>query len=514
MISIIAAKELTEFRRDGRALLVFVLLAALIVVGLLTARATHVKHEQEVRRVQAHDQETFLRQGAKPSHSAAHFGRMAYKPPAPLAVFDPGASPYLGQVIWLEAHRQDPAMFRPAEDAPELSRLSDFSVAGILISLLPLLTFVVGAGAFAAERDRGTLRQIVISGARLDAIFRGKLLATAGVGVVIACAVIAASTIVALSSDGSSALDTMTRGALLCAGFAAYACACAGVALFVSAHARSATSALLILLTIWAISVVVAPRVAASVAELRYPTPNGPSFWAQVSELTRAGRPARDSEELRRVEASAISRAIGRDVSEKEIGALKLNRAALGQEVSEVLGARAFAEAYGGLHETYERQQRLRRWASFASPTIALLHWSSTVAGTDLSAHRHFAFEAEHQRQLIVRRMNEDMMLNGAGQGYDYLSSADFWRTVPDFVYRPPSVGSALRSALLDGLLLFMWSALAIWAAAHAARRQRAIQEGTWTCATYCYTSGEPDSQAQQLFSAPRRLHCFWRSQR
>ncbi|NJO34889.1 MAG: hypothetical protein HC869_19010 [Rhodospirillales bacterium] len=54
-------------------------------------------------------------------------------------------------MIWLEAHRQDPAMFRPAEDAPELARLADLSVAGVLIALLPLLMFVMGYSASPAN---------------------------------------------------------------------------------------------------------------------------------------------------------------------------------------------------------------------------------------------------------------------------------------------------------------------------------------------------------------------------
>jgi ABC-2 type transport system permease protein len=103
------------------------------------------------------------------------------------------------------------------------------------------------------------------------------------------------------------------------------------------------------------------------------------------------------------------------------------------------------------------------------------MHWSSAMSGTDISAHRHYSLAAERQRQLIVRKMNEDMLLNGAGQGYDYLASEDFWRTVPDFVYRPPSAGSALRAALPDVLLLLAWSALALLAAWLSARRQRAI---------------------------------------
>src|SRR5687768_9962932 len=137
MIGVIARKEITEYRRDGRILALLGLTATLLLIALLTGWATQVERQRQAGQLQSDDQATFVKQGAKPTHSAAHFGRMAYKPVPPLASFDPGSSPYLGQVIWLEAHRRGPAMFRSAEDAPELRRLSDLSVAGILALLLP-----------------------------------------------------------------------------------------------------------------------------------------------------------------------------------------------------------------------------------------------------------------------------------------------------------------------------------------------------------------------------------------
>lgn len=476
MIGAIVVKELTEYARDRRALAILTLIAALMLVGLLTAWAMHAKHEQQVDSARSRDLQTFLRQGAKPSHSAAHFGRMAHKPPAPLGIFDAGASPYLGQVIWLEAHRQDPAMFRPAADAPELSRLADLSVAGVLTSLLPLLLFVIGAGSFAGERERQTLRQALASGPAPAVLFRGKLLAVAGVGVAVSLLVVAVATSIAIASSAvASASDTILRSVGLFAGLAAYSCICAAVALLVSSRVRTASAALLILLTLWALSVVVAPRVAASAGELLHPTPNSSAFWSQVADSIRAGRPQRGSEELRSIERSIVSRAVGKELTAQEVAAVPVNRAALGQEISEVLGARAHRAAFANLYAIYERQRKVRRWMSIIAPAMALSHWSSALSGTDLTAHRHFALEAERQRQLIVRRLNEDMMLNGAGQGYDYLASADFWRTVPEFVYRPPSIELAVRAALPDGLALLAWSVLAIAAAGLAARRQHAI---------------------------------------
>ena len=460
-------------RRDGRVLALIGLIGALVLVALLAAWVAHVEHEQQARRAQSDDQQAFAQQGRKPSHSAAHFGRMAYKPPAPLAVFDPGAAPYLGQVIWLEAHRQDPAMFRPAEDAPELARLADLSVAGVLTTLLPLLIFVMGYSAFAGERERGTLRQIMTAGAGHDAVFFGKLVALAGVGVALAFVVIAVSTATAvLASEGAGTSDTIARGVRLFAGFAAYVCACAGIALLVSALARTATSALLALLTIWAMSIVIVPRVAASAGELVHPTPDAGAFWTQASDSVRVNRPKRGSDAQRLIEQQVIGRALGREISATDDAAVgNLNRAALGLEISEVLGAQAYADAYRSLYETYERQRETRRRASIFTPAIALMHWSSALSGTDIAAHSHFALEAEQQRQAIIRKINEDMMLNGAGQGYDYLPAADFWSSVPDFSYRPPTASHATRSAFADLMVLLAWGVLAIAAAWTAARR-------------------------------------------
>ena len=464
MIAAVIRKELTILRRDGRVLALIGLIGALVLVALLTAWAAHLSHEEQVRRAQTEDGRAFAQQEKKASHSAAHFGRMAYKAPAPLAVFDPGAAPYLGQVIWLEAHRQDPAMFRPAEDAPELARLADLSVAGVLIALLPLLMFVMGYSAFAGERERGTLRQIMIAGARHNAVFIGKLVAIAGVGVGLTFAVIVISSATAvIVSEGTSAADTIVRGAGVFAGFAAYTCACAGIALVVSARARTSTSALLTLLTIWAVSIVVAPRVAAGAGELLHPTPDAGAFWTQASESIVANRPKRGSAELKSIEQEVIARA--------GAAGTNLNRAALGQEISEVLGARVYAQAYRSLYDTYERQRESRRRASIVSPAIALMHWSSALSGTDIAAHRHFALEAEQQRQTLVRKINEDMMVNGAGQGYDYLPSAEFWSSVPDFSYHPPQAAFAARAALADLLVLLAWSAVAITGAWYVARR-------------------------------------------
>lgn len=476
MIGVIARKELTECRRDGRMIAIAGLIALLVLVSLVTGWSTHAEQRRQAQRAQQDDQATFANQGPKPPHSAAHFGRMAYKPVPPLAVFDPGAAPYLGQVIWLEAHVRNPAMFRPAEDAPELRRLADLSVAGVLTLLLPLLIFVIGYGAFAAERERGTLRQVMSSGPGIGSLFAGKAVVIAGIGIAAALVAVAAALVLTLLIPGDvSAGNTIIRSACLVLGYGHYGLAWTAVALFVSARARDATSALLILLSIWATSVVVLPRIAASVAEHAYPTPDSRVFWTDTANAMRADRPARDSDEYLSAERQVLSRALRREVTAEEAAAMAVNRAGLNMEVSEVLGAKAYADAYRDLYATYGKQQCVRRLFSILSPAIALQHLSSALSGTDIAAHRHFSLQAERQRNVVIRAMNEDMMLKGEGQGFDYLADPDFWASIPDFAYRPPSASFAVRSAAWDLLVLQLWNVLAFWFALRAARRQQVV---------------------------------------
>jgi ABC-2 type transport system permease protein len=463
MIGTIARKEIIEYRRDGRVRAIAALIALLCVGGLITGWSTHTEQQRQARQAQREDQSTFIAQGEKPHHSAAHFGRMAYKPVPPLAVFDPGSAPYLGQVIWLEAHRRDPAMFRPAEDSPELRRLADLSVAGVLTLLLPLLTFLIGYGTFAAERERGTLRLAVSSGADLRKLFIGKLIAVAGIPIGVSfIALLTSLTFAVIAPENVPTADLAIRGAALLLGYGLYSVSLAGIALLVSATARTATSALLVLLSLWAVSIVIMPRVAASVALHFHPTPESGTFWTQTSEAIGKARPARNSEEYRALENLVLSRAIGREVTAEQAKEVKLDRRGLSLEISEVLGARGYAAAYDALFAAYDAQHRARRLFSILSPAISLQHFSSGVSGTDVRAHRHFSEEAERQRNLIIRKMNEDMMLNGSSGGDPGLASTDFWQTVPDFRYLHPSAGFTVRGAAGDFFVILGWSVLSL----------------------------------------------------
>ena len=476
MIRTVIEKELKEYRRDGRIMGIAVLIFLLILTSLVTGWSVNSEQQKQAQFAQQADQEVFLEQGEKNPHSAAHFGRMAYKTAPPLSVFDPGALPYLGQIIWLEGHVQDPAMFRPAEDSLDLRRLADLSVAGVLTFLLPLLIFLVGYGSFAAERERGTLRQIMSFGSGISLPYIGKLSAISFVGATTAFIAIVVSMFLALSMpDQHSALDVLTRGVGLILGYGLYVVIFAAVALFVSSRAKNATSAMLLLLSIWALSVVIVPRLAASMAENVYPSPDGSAFWQNYSDEMSVSRLDPESVEYREVERIVLSQAFERDLKLEEIESLEYNKRGLRLEVSEYMSAQAFTKLYADLYSTYEKQKMLRRALSFLSPTILLQHFSSTISGTDVTAHRHFADAAEVQRNIIIKELNEDLIRNDVGGSGPYVANEEFWETIPDFSYTPPSLSLSLTGAIWDFLLLFVWAALAIGLSWKSAKKQKIV---------------------------------------
>ncbi|MYI00981.1 MAG: DUF3526 domain-containing protein, partial [Gammaproteobacteria bacterium] len=232
--------------------------------------------------------------------------------------------------------------------------------------------------------------------------------------------------------------------------------------LLVSLLVAEARTALLLLLGIWVVTVVGLPRLSASIAEQVYPSPDSASFWEDTRASLQANRPPSDSEDYVAVEREVVERALGRELREGELDDLEINRGALRLEVSEVIDTEAYNAAYAELFANYERQKNLRQMLSIFSPAIALQHLSRTLSGTDVSAHEHFSVEAELQRNNIVRAMNEDMLLNGAGESFGYLAPPEFWESVPEFDYRPPSVALAWSEGIRDLTILLLWGLAAV----------------------------------------------------
>src|SRR5688572_20982430 len=180
MITIIARKEFAELLREGRFRWAAGIILALLAVAALAG--AHYQRDLVAQQLtaQSAEQSRWYNQGAKNPHSAAHYGLYAFKPRLAPAFLDPGVEPYTGVATWIEAHKQNEMLFRPAQDATLAQRFGDLTVALVFQVMLPLVVVLLAFNAFVGERERGTLRSLLALGLRPRDLVLGKLIGFAG----------------------------------------------------------------------------------------------------------------------------------------------------------------------------------------------------------------------------------------------------------------------------------------------------------------------------------------------
>jgi ABC-2 type transport system permease protein len=469
MVSRIARKELTEMWRDGRFRMAAVAVLALLTVALgLGWRGTTHAARERAQADQA-DRAEWLAQGERNPHTAAHFGRYAFKPVTPLAALDRGVNSYLGIAVWMEAHWQDAFRFRAAEDATALQRFGELTAATVLQLLIPLLIVLLAFGQFAGEREQGTLRQLLSLGVRPRDLAAGKM---AGVGLALALplvpAVLLGIAALAMSAGDDSPLRSADRFLLLVVVYLLYLGAILAISLAISARARSTRVALLSLLAFWAVSSLIAPRAVADVADRIVPTPSYAEFWRGVSRDFRDGLDGNEPTAKRTADLRARVLA---QYQVQRIEDLPVNFDGIALQESEEYGNRVFDRHYGRLWDTFEQQNRLMTLGALLGPLQAVRALSMALAGTDFSHHRHFAEAAEGYRRTLNRQMNDEFRDKAGAAGFEYRDSGDLWGRTADFTYEGPSTLAVLRAQRLSGGLLLGWFALAACAAVLGARR-------------------------------------------
>ncbi len=470
MIKRIASREILETTRDGRFRI-----SAAIVLGLLAiSLAMGWKHYEDVRKqheaAQRATRQNWLDQGVKNPHSAAHYGVYAFKPKSPLSLVDQGTDAYTGVAVWLEAHKQDEFRYKPAQDANTLARFGEFSAAGVLQILVPLLIVLMSFSAFAGEREQGTLRQLLAGGIDRRKLALGKALGQAGgLGILLVPASLLGAGALVTAGEPGAFSGTAARIALMALAYLLYYTAILGICLAVSARARTPRTALIVLLACWIGNCLIAPRATTDLVRYLYPTPSAFTFAQDVEHGLEKGLSGNSSPAQRRAK---LKQDVMRQYGVSDIKDLPVAYAGLSLQRGEEDGYKVFDNYYHRLWDTFEQQNRARQLSGFAMPMLAAGAVSRGLAGTDFAQHRHFAEAAENYRREYIKLINKDIAKNALGKPV-YVRGGDLWSTIPPFSYSAPDttwVVSHIRASLLA---LLLWAIVGCVAACWSVLRLR-----------------------------------------
>ncbi len=457
----LAGKDIAILKRDRLLRLLMIAVSVLVVASLFTGlQRERVFHKEKAAAIET-DRSVWMNQGERNPHSAAHFSRYAFRPASPLALLDPGTSDFAGLAIWMEAHYQDPAVFRRAEDGGELSRYLQLTPAVVVLIVAPLLVFVMLFDSIAGEREDRTLRQLLASGVDTRAFFKGKIRAglrmTLRAYTALFIPVILLSAFVAPSSITP---DAVARAVSLYLMLAAYLVVFVALAIAVSSLFRRRQAAFLALSCLWALMAIVLPRLGADVATSIHPQPDA---WESTGRLRAASAAYWDDAALQaEVEQEALER-----YGVASVDDLPIAFSAYTLQASEHISEPLFDAFYDDLDERYEGQESFLRSVSLLTPTIAASALSRGIAGTDRVHQRHFASAAEMHRREMVQLLNEDFMVNGGSAGYSYTADGALWAQFEDFDYEVPRLSQLAGRYAVDLALLLGWVmasiALAYW---------------------------------------------------
>ncbi|MEE2960673.1 MAG: ABC transporter permease subunit [Myxococcota bacterium] len=469
----VANKEIKEIIRDGRLRL----LGGIVVVLALAALAFGAQQTLEALDAREHARKRSAKQwenqGDKNPHVAAHYGTHLFAPISAVTAIDPGISAYLGRSVKIEAHKRNLAAHSSAQDSTSLRRMGSFSVASVLLQLVPLLIIALGHGLWSRERESGTLRQLLSTGADRRTLFWGK---AGALGVVIAVLLIPAALILiavlwALSGGDSA---TIFRLMLLVFTYGIYFAIFGGLTLYVSAINSSSRGALVAMIGVWGLFCLVAPRVATEVASAAQPLPSQGALARDITQSLENGIGGK-------MERDTAVEAILTDLMAAE----NLSNTGLLVQGSQINGLELQAEArwedmiydhhMQALDDDIEAQEKVVAFIGVISPFLAMRTLSAGLSGTDFSHHRHFTDQAEAWRKKLVTQLNKDFADNAGYEGWEYRAGPELWKKIPPFTYEAPTVGFALQTHALSLGILLLWLVAAILLALRSAQKVRVV---------------------------------------
>lgn len=472
MIYKIARKEMTEIWRDGRFRFVGAFILLLLIATLLAGWSNYRKITAEQTAARATDEQQWQTQGARNPHSAAHFGKYAFKPRSAVSFLDNGVNSYLGVAVWLEAHYQNPFRFRPAEDSTVVQRFGELTAVIILQLLIPLFIILLTFPAFAGEREAGTLRQLLSLGIDRKTLAFGKALGIAGalMSLLIPAAIIgtAALAMAASGSSGDGVSSSFGRFAVLTVSYLLYFTIFLAVSLAASAYFKTAQMALLVLFAFWIFNGLFIPRVAADLAQKIYPSVSSTEFWENTSRDLKEGIDGHDPANKRTEEAK---QQLLKQYGVEKVEDLPINFSGWSLNQGEEYAGRVYDKHYSALWQSFENQNRFYNLSAIFAPLLSVKSVSMSMAVTDFAHHRHFATQAEQYRRDINRILNEDYMNNSRTGDTAYTANEKLWASMPQFQYALPSANWALQTQILPLVMLFLWTILSIGLAIFAVGR-------------------------------------------
>lgn len=441
--------EILLLMRDRTFVLLVSILLLLVTYTITTGNTKYKAAYQQRQEVTQALRTMFLSQGEKNAHSAAHYGHIVFKPSSFLTAIDPGVQPFTGNLVRLEAHTQNDAIFMPASSQSSIVRFGELSFALMLQVVFPLLIIFSCYRSIIQDRQNGTLRILVSQGVTMRKLIAGKVIAYATIFLLFLFIATALYSVVIYSGDTDQLIPGLgLRLVLLFLLHAVYYFIIIFISVWFSAKAASPSGLLVGLLGMWFLFTIILPKATANIGAQQASVQSRTLFETQVNEESRKGVDGHNplNERSKRLKDSLV-KAYGVD----SVNQLPIKASALAMQAEEEYRNMVYDRAIEAVKDTVGLQNSITSFASFADPFLAVKNLSMALCGSDVDNHFLFMQQAEEYRRKLIKRLNyEDAY--GTGK-----VAAGYWDKIPDFTYVFPGVGWSLSTCKRELAALACW---------------------------------------------------------
>ncbi|WP_149243035.1 ABC transporter permease [Dyadobacter sp. 32] len=455
-ITIIARQEWASIFRSKIPLGLF---SVLLIVSLLATftgwqYVSKFNHQQKNAHQQVHDQ--WMSQPNRHPHRVAHYGYMVFREKSPLSFFDFGLDSYVGNSVFLEAHRQNTVNMSEAGFSNGMLRFGELSMAMVLQLLVPLFIIFIGFQTVAGLKQNGVLKILLCQKASYLDILVGK---TAGLTAVVWASFLPLLLVSLIAGNllitGEISGETLLRLALLTFLYALYFLIITILVVAVSAVSKSSKNALMVLVLIWMLFFIVIPKTAQTLGGSLYEAPDKIAFEQAIEQdVSKQGDSHNpDDPYFAGLKANTLKK-YGVD----SISALPVNYGALVMQEGENISSNIFNKHFDRLISIYKSQNAISSVLGFIDPYMAIRNISMNLSGTDFDSFTAFQKQTEKYRFEKTKRLNEIHLTQIKYQNDSKQKvSAKNWQEQRDFAFQPLTINQNLTAGGLSLTALLAW---------------------------------------------------------
>ncbi|TXD84505.1 DUF3526 domain-containing protein [Subsaximicrobium wynnwilliamsii] len=428
---------------------------AILIVSVFLGNYQTQKQDQTQTNAKEHVRQQWVSIDEMNPHSAAHYGTYVFKPANLLSSLDEGVNSVTGNVLRVEGHVQNEIVHSEASQMQVVSRFGKLKSSLLLQYIVPLLLIFLAFNSVSSEKQSGRLKLLILQGAKPIQLILSKTFSVWLYGLLLLLFVIVVYGILNLQSLTS---EILFRTGLFFLSYALYYFIISGLTVFFSARWQNATLALTSMLGIWILWTIFLPNVLMSSVEKWHQLPSRNEFQTAMDEDRSKGLDGHNPTDER---TKALEEKVLKEYKVDSLSQLPINFDGLLMQADEDYGNKVWDKHFGNNRNVLQEQKQSFQLGGIVNPFISLQNTSMGFMASDNVHHQEFLLQVENYRRVFIKMLNDEHAFGGSKTG-NWGKNADnaFFRSVPDFDYKPTQLSVVFSNYMLDLALLAFWSVL------------------------------------------------------